>query len=474
MIFGKKKNKTTTTVTTAAVLPPEVENTPIYTMPEKFLPVVENKPKSGRGFIWLIYGIVFLVVIGIGLTVWFFLYTEGSKPDQTQSEVVNINIPPPAGEQADQPAEVKPPVIVKFTAKDANGEEIGSVTITFAAEDSDIADSLQVFSLLPEQTQGKSRQAIGAIYSFVVPDMDEVVFTKPAKFEFSYLEPPNLTSQQENSLRLAKEISPNKWEFIEEAKLDIVDNKISIEFSSLPKEKITILSNLVESDSDLDNQNKNNNQPNNITEEEVEPEVEMPLQSSVDSDSDGLTDKEEFLYNSSINNSDTDGDGYPDGTEVLNFYSPISTSTLLQDGLVKLFENDNIRFMYPSSWEVSTKTVEDSGDAFSILYPTDQGEGIGSIIIQTDQTDFIQIYSQDNPDNLSAKEWYLQLVPDISAGKIREEEVGPYKGVRSLDNSTFYLAIDDKIYVFVYGSGLKNRVDYLTTWQMIYRSFEVK
>ncbi len=469
MIFGKKKSKVTTAA--ALVLPPEVENTPIYTMPEKFLPVVENKAKSGRGFIWFIYVIIFLVVVGIGLTVWFFFYTEGSKTEQPQDEV-SINIPPPPDSQAGQTDEAKPPVIVKFTAKNSSGEEIGSVTITFAADDSEIADNLQVFSLLPEQTQGKSRQAIGAIYSFVLPGKDKVTFTKPAKFEFAYIEPDNLTAKQENSLRLARQVSADKWEFIKGAKLDIVNNKISIEFNALPSEKITILSNLANNEN-LDN-NTTTEQDKSTTNEQVEPEVEMPLQSSIDSDNDGLTDKEEFLYNSSINNSDTDGDGYPDGTEVLNFYSPISTSTLLQDGLVKLFENDNIKFIYPASWEVTTKTVEDSGDAFSVLYPTDQGRGIGSIIIQTDQTDFIQIYSQDNPDNLSAKEWYLQLVPDISAGKIREEEVGSYKGVRSLDNSTFYLAIDGKIYIFVYGSGLKNRVDYLTTWQMVYRSFEVK
>ncbi|MCF7820032.1 MAG: thrombospondin type 3 repeat-containing protein [Candidatus Pacebacteria bacterium] len=46
---------------------------------------------------------------------------------------------------------------------------------------------------------------------------------------------------------------------------------------------------------------------------------------NLDSDGDGLTDKEENeIYNTNPNNPDTDGDGYLDGEEVENGYDPLS------------------------------------------------------------------------------------------------------------------------------------------------------
>ncbi len=43
----------------------------------------------------------------------------------------------------------------------------------------------------------------------------------------------------------------------------------------------------------------------------------------LDSDQDGLTNAEEKLYGTDINNPDTDGDGYSDGTEVMSGYDPL-------------------------------------------------------------------------------------------------------------------------------------------------------
>lgn len=56
--------------------------------------------------------------------------------------------------------------------------------------------------------------------------------------------------------------------------------------------------------------------------------------SDVDSDDDGLSDEEEAIYHTDPENSDTDWDGYTDGEEVKNGYSP-----LFSDGK-KMFEVD--------------------------------------------------------------------------------------------------------------------------------------
>ena len=54
--------------------------------------------------------------------------------------------------------------------------------------------------------------------------------------------------------------------------------------------------------------------------------------SSMDTDGDGLTDKDESdIWNTSIVDHDTDGDGYDDNTEVINGYNPNGTGKLDSD-----------------------------------------------------------------------------------------------------------------------------------------------
>ncbi len=55
-----------------------------------------------------------------------------------------------------------------------------------------------------------------------------------------------------------------------------------------------------------------------------------------DSDGDGLTDDLEGFYGSNANNPDTDGDGYLDGAEVKNGYSPTGSGALFHFGLPTL------------------------------------------------------------------------------------------------------------------------------------------
>lgn len=54
-----------------------------------------------------------------------------------------------------------------------------------------------------------------------------------------------------------------------------------------------------------------------------------------DSDHDGIIDSQEAIYNTDINNDDTDGDGYKDGEEVLNGYNPAGNGKLVDPGLRK-------------------------------------------------------------------------------------------------------------------------------------------
>lgn len=51
-------------------------------------------------------------------------------------------------------------------------------------------------------------------------------------------------------------------------------------------------------------------------------EVSAGVMDDLDSDLDGLTDNQELIYGTDVNNRDTDGDGFSDGDEVKNGYNP--------------------------------------------------------------------------------------------------------------------------------------------------------
>ncbi|HTW96996.1 MAG TPA: thrombospondin type 3 repeat-containing protein, partial [Candidatus Methylomirabilis sp.] len=49
----------------------------------------------------------------------------------------------------------------------------------------------------------------------------------------------------------------------------------------------------------------------------------LTLKPALDSDNDGLSDAEEAKLGTNLNNPDTDGDGYLDGSEVINGFNPL-------------------------------------------------------------------------------------------------------------------------------------------------------
>jgi hypothetical protein len=72
---------------------------------------------------------------------------------------------------------------------------------------------------------------------------------------------------------------------------------------------------------------------------------------SIDSDSDGLTDYDEInIYHTDPNNSDTDSDGYNDGDEIKNGYSPLDLDN------IKLKDSDYDKDGLSDDLEIKFKT----------------------------------------------------------------------------------------------------------------------
>lgn len=102
----------------------------------------------------------------------------------------------------------------------------------------------------------------------------------------------------------------------------------------------------------------------------VVPVVQDPVP-GVDTDSDGLTDREEQLYATDFRNADSDADSFLDGNEVFHRYDPLglSPSTLFDTGSVLVYKGTRpdaraFEIYYPKAW-----TVTEDPAGFTISLP---------------------------------------------------------------------------------------------------------
>ncbi len=177
-------------------------------------------------------------------------------------------------------------------------------------------------------------------------------------------------------------------------------------------------------------------------EEESEPEV-FPVEATpgTDSDSDGLTDIEENLvYDTDPKKPDTDSDGFLDGNEVFHGYNPGGTApgTLIESGLVELiagsFNGTRYELFAPRVWDVEVVDEEQVLDAQT-------GEGF-------------RITFEDG---------------DLPDGDVRTTKQGT-DYLLSEDQLTAWLDLGTGLLVIEYDTGIKSKVDYLQTFQMMLNS----
>jgi hypothetical protein len=209
------------------------------------------------------------------------------------------------------------------------------------------------------------------------------------------------------------------------------------------------------------NINTNTNANTNVNKP---PETELDYFSSQDSDRDGLTDVEENLYETEIRRPDTDADGFVDGQEIINGYNPkaAGSSLLANSGLVNTYSNPtfNYQILYLATW---------------VARPTDQS--LQEIIFQSATGERVVVLVEENPDNLSLAEWYLNQSPLSSISDLTSKTTRKgYQVLLSPDKLTYYL-VDQKdlarIYVINYQIDNKTSINFLTTFEMMVNSFEL-
>jgi hypothetical protein len=168
----------------------------------------------------------------------------------------------------------------------------------------------------------------------------------------------------------------------------------------------------------------------------------MP-QFAADTDADGLSDIEEGIIGSGQANPDSDGDTYRDGSEIANGYNPLvagsgeaakMSSANFMTRVKTDFIDGNFSVAIPKTWR------------FQTIVATRQ------LIITTETGEIIRIAAKDNPQGLSAANWYLQTHPNVVLSELQTVSFGSLSGISSVSGLDVYLRdlVSQQLYSFEY------------------------
>ncbi len=380
----------------------------------------------------IVLGIIFLIGVGSFIFYsWARFYLKPKTPLTTPAPVT-------------QPAVYQSPEIKLIAeVRKSETEEVLSSAEFFlpvGALASEVIFEFKGLSL-PVEMPTSTFAILDGLYKITssVPPM----FLKSAILKINYAES-LVDSAWENFIKIGY-FKDNLWTAIEESSLDTANNVVTTDLTSLPADTFALI----------------------VERARIEPVVPGPsiiapqIPSSVDSDTDGLTDIEEDVYQTEKNNPDTDADSSPDGLEILNLTNPKANDSapLALSGLINVYTNPSwsYTFFYPASWLIRA------------LPETENRQ----IIIVTNTDEFFQVLVEDNNEQLSPKDWYLQKSPRVDPQTVKEETIGGLNVAWSPDGLNLYFGARDKIYIFNYNIGTETTANFKTTLQMMIKSFSL-
>lgn len=188
-------------------------------------------------------------------------------------------------------------------------------------------------------------------------------------------------------------------------------------------------------------------QPTSV--EATAPVAARTIGEGIDSDVDTLTDVEEALYGTDIAKADTDGDGFSDGSEVTNLFSPMAKGVaLVTDDYVQKQSWNEWFLLLPKAWKVSAQE--------------------SSMMISTLSGNTFTITSMPNAQHLAISLWL-----ESSAGTTGMRSFKTKNGLdamQSADGLTTYVATDDIVLQVTYAVGSDASYEYRTTYAMLINS----
>jgi len=193
---------------------------------------------------------------------------------------------------------------------------------------------------------------------------------------------------------------------------------------------------------------------------EAETSPIKPAAPGSDTDGDGLTDKEETIFGSSNESGDTDGDGHGDLAEVAGLYNPAGSGKLIDNKAVKEYKNKafSYSFYYPAGWTAT----EIGGD--------------DSVIIKSEDNQFIQIIAQANQKIRKIEDWYREQFGLSEIDQSKKIAGDGWEGVRSDDGLIVYATDAERQHIFAvtYTLGESRTIDYANIFNLVLKSLKVE
>lgn len=179
-----------------------------------------------------------------------------------------------------------------------------------------------------------------------------------------------------------------------------------------------------------------------------------------DIDDDDLTDLEEELFATDSGGRDSDGDGYIDGLEVRNLYSPkgFAPTRIIDSGLVQEYVNPvwKYRLYYPVQWTVDAVDPQSR-----------------TVLLSTIQGDYIEVHTFEKQTGEGFISWFSRVVEGIEFRNLQQEtnrfQIDGYIGSRNRLVS-FYES-DQFVFALVYRAEQGGAVAYPHIKEMVFQSF---
>jgi len=431
----------------------------LYVMSDKFRKTKTKADmpgkKSKKSSLLIIILVLILVIIGVAA---FYLWTRGFfrigtkiepiKTEQTEAEQTETEVetPPALTEEEVGVSEEK---TLSKELKSEEGEVISRIEFHLpeGAIDPDMELDVQVESLSEETEYEKDYKIIGGLYRFSLQtetgaeerDVADLIFEKPCNMKIFYNQ--SLVEEKWQSDLTIGYFKDGIWTSVPCSVQDTELTASGLEY--LSSDTWAVIVDKVR-----------------VMPEEETFKIAPNIFSSLDTDSDGLTDIEEGIFKTEINNPDSDADGSSDGQEIIDLNDPMQTNgvRLASSGLINIYTNPtySYSFFYPVSW-LSRAIPE-----------TDNQE----ILVITNTGEFFSVTVENNPESLSPKDWYLRQSPHIDEASLYSETVNDQDAVWNPEHLTIYISKDNKIYIISYNVGTEEEANFKTTFEMLINSFQ--
>ncbi len=420
----------------------------IYVMPEKFKQKngksrLDKKSSKKRG-LTLFLIILFILLIGGGIYFYFWAQEYYNQPEE-QEKIEEELLPEESIEEELLPEEeiIEEEIISKeqtLRAEVKNSEEeIISWTelyLPIGAIDPEI--QIEMTGDLSSENKGdESYSVVGAVYQ--IEPANDLIFSETTVLKIFYHQ--DLVKERWEEEIIIGYFKNNSWTSLPSS-INIDDNVVSTDLDFLPSNTLALI---IEKSKTI------------ITAEDFQ--IAPNILSSTDDDNDGLTNIEEAIFRTEINNPDSDTDSMPDGQEVLALMDPLTESDkIATSGMINIYTNPTFAysFFYPASW-------------LARAIPETNNE---EILVITNTGEFFSVLVENNPEKLNPKDWYLRQAPDVDPDLLFETIINNQSAIWSQDHLTIYINKEDKVYILSYTVGTNEEANFKTTFQMLINSFQ--